>query len=511
MDEGNGMLKKGLALLALPFALQLAFLAVLLRSQVENQKAQERAFHTKDVIAEVELLTRRLVAIRSNLLGQAASGRDEVNPIAPIAREIGPQLDHLHDLTSDNPGQQATIDGISEAAREYVRWITESEALLKLDRTAGLGRVRTQKGKEMLDAIQKGIERFEREENRLDLERITALGQSSAWQFRSIVAGTIVTMGLAAVLVVIYTRGFARRVAALVENARRLAEGKPPVAPVGGRDEIGLLAQTFDQMARSLSERERENEMFIYSVSHDLRSPLVNLQGFSRELDYTAKEIASVTSALEKPPAVQARLDRLLKEDMPDSIRFIQTAVTRLSGIIDSLLRLSRAGRVEYRIEALDMNALAARVVDAQRQSTEEKGAEIAVGDLPPARGDSTAVEQIVSNLLTNAVKYLDPARPGRVEVSGERSGGDGSALITYHVKDNGLGIPAAHQGKLFVAFQRLHPGVAEGQGVGLALVRRIVERQGGRIWAESEPGVGSTFSFTLPAAPTDPEPGMNS
>jgi signal transduction histidine kinase len=121
------------------------------------------------------------------------------------------------------------------------------------------------------------------------------------------------------------------------------------------------------------------------------------------------------------------------------------------------------------------------------------------VQDLPPCWGDPTAVEQIFANLIGNAVNYLNPQRPGKIEIS---SIAEEPGLRTYYVRDNGLGIPADHLPKVFVAFQRLHPNIAEGEGIGLALVRRIVERHGGRIWVESTVGEGSTFFVALPTQP---------
>ena len=126
------------------------------------------------------------------------------------------------------------------------------------------------------------------------------------------------------------------------------------------------------------------------------------------------------------------------------------------------------------------------------------------MGDLPPAWGDPTAIEQVFANLIANALAYLDPHRAGRIEIGALEDGTSAAGATTYYVKDNGLGIPEAHQAKLFTAFQRLHPTVAPGEGIGLALVKRIVERQGGKIWAESDAGQGSTFHVTLPAAPGD-------
>jgi PAS domain S-box-containing protein len=244
-----------------------------------------------------------------------------------------------------------------------------------------------------------------------------------------------------------------------------------------------------------LAQKNEENEMFVYSVSHDLRSPLVNLEGFSDELLHGSRELAKLLKEEEIPPGIRKRMDDVVQGEMVESIDFIRTAVSRLSRIIDALLRLSRAGRVEYQKQALDVAAIARRVVDALHATAAERKAEIVIGDLPPARGDQTAVEQVFANLIGNALNYLDPNRPGRIEV-GSRTEKSGDV---YFVKDNGLGIAPAYVSKLFQAFQRLHPEKAPGEGIGLAIVRRILERLGGKIWVESQPSDGTTFFFTLP------------
>ena len=181
---------------------------------------------------------------------------------------------------------------------------------------------------------------------------------------------------------------------------------------------------------------------------------------------------------------------------MRESVGFIRTAVGRLSRIIDALLRLSRAGRVEYQPQRLDVAAIAQRVVDALHATRSTRGRrQVIVGELPPAWGDPTAVEQVFANLIGNALNYLDPARPGRVEVGCQPNGRGDRATRTYFVRDNGLGIPAAYQPKLFQAFQRLHPDKAPGEGIGLAIVRRVLERLGGTIRVEvGSPGEGTTF-----------------
>lgn len=251
---------------------------------------------------------------------------------------------------------------------------------------------------------------------------------------------------------------------------------------------------------RQLAQKNEENETFVYSVSHDLRSPLINLEGFSRELALVCKDVRAILADSALPPQVRERGLALLDGSMAESVRYIQTAVGRLSGIIDALLRLSRAGRVVYQRQWIDLNAAVARVVEAMKSTIAQRGAEVTVRELPPAWGDSTAVELVFANLIGNALNYLDPSRPGRVEVGCTDGEAPGGVAHTYYVRDNGLGIPESYVPKLFQAFQRLHPERAKGEGMGLAIVRRVVERHGGKVWVESAPGVGTTFYVTLPA-----------
>lgn len=239
--------------------------------------------------------------------------------------------------------------------------------------------------------------------------------------------------------------------------------------------------------------------MFVYSVSHDLRSPLVNVQGFTRELVEGTTALRAALEAASLPEAERSHLLAIVDGDIRDSIGFIQSAVTRLSGIVDALLRLSRAGRVELSAQPVPLPDIVERIVRSMRATIEERGAEVTVDPLPTVAGDAVAVEQVLANLVGNALAYLDPARPGRVHVGVDSSDGVPPHRVTVFVRDNGLGIPARYMSKLFMPFERLHGNVAQGEGIGLALCKRIVDRLGGRIWAESTEGSGTTFFLSLP------------
>lgn len=284
--------------------------------------------------------------------------------------------------------------------------------------------------------------------------------------------------------------------------------------------ELRVIERTAElaQSNRQLAQQNEENEMFVYSVSHDLRSPLVNLQGFSKELEAACHDVRELLASDQIPPGIRQRASACLDDGMNEPIRFIQTAVTRLSAIIDALLRLSRAGRVEYHPASVDMNAVVTRVVNAMRSTIVLRKADVTVQNLPPVWADATAVEQVFANLVGNALNYLDPSRPGTIDVGliqRPEAKQDGQPeMVTFYVRDNGCGIPDAYRGKIFRAFQRLRPELAQGEGMGLAIVRRIVDRHGGRAWLESTADRGTTFFVTLPAAgaeridaPEQPDP----
>jgi PAS domain S-box-containing protein len=249
----------------------------------------------------------------------------------------------------------------------------------------------------------------------------------------------------------------------------------------------------LDVTNRELAQRNAENESFVYSVSHDLRSPLVNLQGFSHELRTGARALEQLLSDPEVPPRVQARARALLSGDLEESLGFIGNAVKHLSNIIDGLLRLSRIGRIEYESKSVDTNRVVAGILSAMHTTVAQSGATIEVKPLPTVRGDRNAIGQIFANVIGNALKSFDPGRPGVIEISAT----DEQPPV-FAIRDNGVGIPAEYRSKMFHVFQHVHTAKNRGEGMGLAIVRRIVERHGGRIWFESRPGEGTTFFFTL-------------
>jgi PAS domain S-box-containing protein len=244
---------------------------------------------------------------------------------------------------------------------------------------------------------------------------------------------------------------------------------------------------------RELMQKTSENESFVYSVSHDLRAPLVNLQGFSQELMLTEKELTGLLADPRVPQDIRERSQALLSGDLAESMGFIRNSVQHLGNIIDGLLRLSRVGRVEYRLETVDSQTLVGEIVASLHSTITACGARVSVAPLPPIKADRNAVGQVFANIIGNSLKSLDPSRPGVIEITASSD-----QPVVFAIADNGIGIQEDYRGKIFQVFQHVHPAEGRGEGMGLAIVRRIVERHGGRIWFESAPDGGTTFFFTL-------------
>jgi signal transduction histidine kinase len=286
-----------------------------------------------------------------------------------------------------------------------------------------------------------------------------------------------------------------------------------------GRDEIGVLYDGFNNMLEQiqlgqkkrdeaeaeqqrlmvrLAEKNKELEQVVYVTSHDLRSPLVNIQGFSQELGYSLKELNHHLEQMEAvPPDLGEKISHILERDIRESLQYIDASTAKMDGLLSGLLKLSRVDRVFSAHGVIDMDHLMSEILKAFEFQLKAAGVSVRLEPLPSCYGNETQVNQVFSNLVSNALKYLDPRRPGKISISGQQSGEDDFAI--YCVQDNGIGIPRDHQKKIFEIFHRLNPGDSEGEGLGLAIVSKIVSRHNGRIWVKSQPGKGSRFFVSLP------------
>jgi signal transduction histidine kinase len=521
---------KGLLLIAIPAFFELALLSGLVKAQSDAALAERWAIHSEEVL-------RQTAAILDPVMGESVALRGAVlahdthftTPVA-VWMDVDRRIDQLAELVADNPAQVEHVVQMRQDVQAYRQWSDRVQDMLHSGRRHDvIERFQDLAESDVLDRFRLQAVAFQTEERRLDTLRSNAADEARSRQETLIVAAALGSLLFVALAIWLFTRGVRGRLALLSDNAGRLADNEP-LAPLGpGRDELARLDQTLHETSRRLLEAERiqarfqadltrragelarinetlrqqtqENEMFIYSVSHDLRAPLVNLQGFSNELTRAGDELRVAVRESSLPGATRQRIERVIDEDIGEALHYLQTAVLRASHIIDALLRLSRVGRVEYRRQKVEVHDIVQRVIDAMQGSIRAKRALVRVDELPPVWGDPTALEQVFANLIGNAVNYLDPARDGRIEIGTTMAPPGVESLRIFYVRDNGLGIPEVALPRLFNAFQRLHGNVTAGEGIGLALVRRVVERHGGRIWVESKEGAGTTFYLSLPEA----------
>jgi len=262
------------------------------------------------------------------------------------------------------------------------------------------------------------------------------------------------------------------------------------------RQELGRRADEIVKTNQTLQRVNNDLEQFVYAASHDLRSPLVNMSGLSQKLNIACDKVRKDMGA-DSEERVR-NVDQVLEHDIPKTLSRMNTSIGKFGSIIDGLLSYSRTGRQEYSKRDVDMDLEAAKVVELFATSIENKGVQILVGDLPGAYGDSDAINIVLANLLENALNYLSPERPGEIIIEGEQLG---SGTCKYRVTDNGIGIAEQDLPRVFKIFERLKPEQSKGEGLGLALVKKIIERHDGEISVESEPSLGTSFWFTLPAA----------
>jgi PAS domain S-box-containing protein len=259
-----------------------------------------------------------------------------------------------------------------------------------------------------------------------------------------------------------------------------------------------------ERLQRYAAELERSNEEvknFAYIVSHDLRVPLVNLKGYTSEL-HSAMEVIGSNFDAALPcleDTKRSAVAMALHEDVPEALEFITNSVTRMDSFINAVLQLSRLGRRDLKPESVDMNALVQTIVETLTHQIREREATVTVSSLPHVVADRTSMEQIMGNILGNAVKYLDSSRPGQIEVTAKADNGE----TVFSIRDTGRGIAQEDMGKVFAPFRRAGKQDTPGEGMGLAYVQTLVRRHGGRIWCESELGKGTTFTFSI-AAPSE-------
>ncbi|WP_375291325.1 ATP-binding protein [Qipengyuania sp.] len=312
--------------------------------------------------------------------------------------------------------------------------------------------------------------------------------QRSRNQFNSLqsfyitAGGSLALLVLVMIAVIVLVTRYNRDLTAAQARLQRANEG---------------LEDAVEARTAELTRANAEIQRFAYIVSHDLRSPLVNVLGFTAEMDAARKTLHGYLTKLydDHPELKNQDAWLAVEEDLPEALEFIRTSTEKMDRLINSILELSRQGRRTLNPEQLDMTALTKAVASTMKQRADDAGATVSVDAIPPLESDRIAVEQILSNLIENALKYLSPARAGEVRVEGRRSMG----RVEIAVIDNGRGIAPEDHDRIFDLFRRAGTQDQPGEGLGLANVRALAYRLGGTVNVESQLGEGARFTLILP------------
>jgi signal transduction histidine kinase len=272
-----------------------------------------------------------------------------------------------------------------------------------------------------------------------------------------------------------------------------LAEARAEAA--SAYDELNRNNERLDETVRirtaDLTAANEEIQRFAYIVSHDLRSPLVNIMGFTSELEQATQTLVGFAQAADWPgPVREAALD-----DIPEALRFIKASTSKMDRLINAILKLSREGRRTLSNDRLAMGPLIEDMVATMRHQAKSKDVEVTVGPMPAIVADRVAIEQVFGNVIDNALKYLKPDQPGRIRITSRMAG----PMAVFEIADNGRGIAARDFERIFELFRRSGDQSVPGEGIGLAHVRALVRRLGGRIECTSTLDVGTSFTITLP------------
>ena len=408
---------------------------------------------------------------------------------------ILPAADQLARITNDNPVQVENYTRLRKAIEqrlsEFARGI---DRIKNNDVATSVTVLRNGTATEAVQIIAETARNMRAEEDRLFAMRTTNADRTQVLASSVTIAGSSLVIALAGISIFLVRRS---------SRARDEAEENL-------RDSNLNLETTVDERTADLREANDEIQRFAYIVSHDLRSPLVNIMGFTSELEELRGDIFRRIAALARiqsavPPSAENATDtaepelvgpdKQLSEDFTEALSFIKSSIAKMDRLISAILNLTREGRREFEPVRIDTKELIESIVTTVAHQVLEAQAKVQIDALPNIVSDRLALEQIFSNLIDNALKYLKTGVPGEITVRGRTKLG----FAIFEIADNGRGIdPKDHQ-RIFDLFRRAGTQDRPGQGIGLAHVRALVRRLGGTMSVASELHQGSTFTITLP------------
>lgn len=450
----------------------------------QTQSAANEVLKAREQLVSLSNLMVTMLNAETGQRGYLLTGESRyLSPYESASRNVKPRSEALEAAFQNDLSAKPALDNIRSAIQAKMAELSETVELKKSGKTAeALAIVNSDRGKDLMDQIRSLIRR---ETDRVD--RMLGAGverqRGNASLARQVAIGAALVILLAALgaiaTIVRYTK------------ALLLARSELQTLNVGLEDRV-------KERTRDLKRANDEIQRFAYIVSHDLRSPLVNVMGYTSELEASLDVLKEVSSdpQLDTLPGGSAA-KAAISIDMPESIGFIRKSTGKMDGLIKAILKLSREGQRVLTSEPVNLEEFFASIITNVQHRISELEGQVAIATrLPTIDSDRLALEQIFVNLLDNAIKYRAPGRPPAIAIR-QASGGWGSVVID--IEDNGRGIAEGDQERVFDLFRRAGPQDQQGEGIGLAHVRALVRRLGGEITMTSELGHGTTFRVTLP------------
>jgi signal transduction histidine kinase len=404
-----------------------------------------------------------------------------LEPFRKGVESVPGELDALQDLGRDDPFVREEARDIAKLAEARIAVASKTIELYRAEPAEGLALLRSGKGKRLMDQIRARAATLSAHQDREIVKRVDSLRDSSRWSDITNV-GSLILIVLLAIVSGFLVRRYVNEIEAGRADVARMNEG---------------LERVLQERTGEIVRANEEIQQFAYIVSHDLRAPLVNIMGFTSELesigDSMKKQLDKIAEQAPDEAVEEGR--EVLDVELPEAISFIRASTTKMDRLINAILKLSREGRRNLKPVRVDMNEVAQGIADSLKHQTTELEAEIEIKNLPDLVTDKLAIEQVMTNLVENAVKYLVSDRKGRIVVRGREDG----PFNEYRVEDNGRGIADADRERVFELFRRAGAQDTKGEGMGLAFVRTVIRRLGGSIDLQSEVGVGTTMTLRLP------------
>ena len=458
------------------FILFLAFYSAF-RSAAQSEKLSDWVAHTQEVLGAIAQARLNRASLKNELWGYRATHHPGFQgQFQEDRRRLDDGMKLLQKLTADNPSQQRHLAELTTAISNYEVVLENAMQRTSPEGAAGSGRTAESLIDGPLDAeISLLVESLESDERTLLASRSQAVSVSARQTRRVILLAGLLSF---AILIVadLLIRGEIMTREKIEEDLHEQIRARQKAEYV-----IRRLNEELEDRVRlrtaELQEINGELKAFTYSVSHDLRAPLRHMEGFSR--------------LLQKDHADK------LSTDGRHYVDRIQSAATHMSSLVEGLLHLSRIGRQVPERNAISLHALTEDVRAELTEESEGRLIDWKISPLPEVDGDPLLVRQVLFNLVSNSVKFTSKQDRALIEIGSKEENGE----TVIYVRDNGAGFDPSYAEKLFGVFQRLHrQDEFEGTGIGLAIVQRIIHKHGGRVWAESRPGDGATFYFTLPS-----------